>query len=553
MTGVLIPLVALIALGALLGSCAIVAGSTLETVIDTERPERQPADDGDAPPAGTGEPRLRVITRPDDALVSIDNRFVGRTPLDVDDIAPGRYWLLVEKGGFYPVERRITIDERRSLVVELDLKQITGFLQVDTDPAATVTVGSRSLDDGFAELPVGTYTVRVERFGYEPQTLRAAVEVDRVTRLSVDLNPALFDVDGYASSRRAFNPDNPGLTGTVTVRFRVTAPGDGTIAIGSDSNAIVRSIPVGPFTEWDQAATWDGSDADGRRVPDGEYQITIEAIGDSGERVVRRTTVRVDGSLVVRYRSIWGANAGLLYVPTLEPLPSGQVQLTAQIAGAALPTSGGWVGRFPARVGARVGIGPAAELVVHGGAIIQVAPGSERWSAGAAATWVPLQPRFGGPGSIAIGLSGGALYQSPIAGRYAAPDSQASHAGFFASVPVSLRFASVSATIAPEARLSPAPVWYGTLPRPDERWVGFGYLRYGVGVDVGAVSAGLSGALRTSTFGGPLSIQAPYLAGAEAHVILPGLPVVVSVIAAAEIESRRDFYVMGGIGFGLLF
>ncbi|TVQ27086.1 MAG: PEGA domain-containing protein [Spirochaetaceae bacterium] len=546
-------LICAVAIVASLGSCAIVAGSTLETVIDAESARRPVSGDADASPVRADEPRLRVITRPDDARVSIDNRYVGRTPLDIDDIAPGRYWLYVEKEGFVQIERRITIEERGSLVIELELEQITGFLQVDTDRAATITVGSRRLDDGFAELPIGIHTVRVERFGYQPQIHRVVVDTDRLTRLSIDLEPAPFAVDGFAASRRAFNPDNPGLTGTVTVRFRVTAPGDGTLLIRSQSGELLRSIAVGPFAEWDQSVLWDGTDSGGRRVPDGEYQAELEAIGGSGQSQIRRTAVRVDRSLIVRYRSIWGGYAGLLYAPTLDPLPPGQVQLSGQIAGAALPTAEGWVGRFPARIGARIGVARSVELVVHGGAILHVAPGSERWSAGAAATWAPRQARGATAASVAAGLVGGALYQSPIGGSYAGPDSQASHLGFFAGVPVSLRLASVTATISPEVRLSPAPVWYGGSPRPDEAWVGFGYLRYGIAVDIGAVTAGVSGALRTTPFSGPFGVEAPYLAGAEAHVVLPGLPVVVSLIAAAEIESSRNFYAMGGFGVGLLF
>ncbi len=545
-------LVGAAALAGMLGSCAIIAGSTFQSVVDADGPGRL-SPEGDAVRAvDSGEPRLRVITRPDDARVTIDYRYVGRTPLDIDDIGPGRYWLSVEKEGFFRIERRITIEERRSLVIELELEQITGFLQVDTDPAATVTIGSRRLDDGFAELPIGIYTVRVERFGYQPQTHRVVVDTDRLTSLSIDLEPAPFAIDGFATSRRAFSPDNPGLTGTVIVRFRVTAPGDGTLVIRSQSGELLRSIAVGPFTEWDQSVLWDGTDSVGRRVSDGEYLVVLDAIGESGESEVRRTAVRVDRSLIVRYRSIWGGYAGLLYAPTLDPLPRGQVQLSAQIAGAALPTADGWVGRFPARIGVRIGVVPAVELVVHGGAILHVAPGYERWSAGAAATWAPLQTR-GSAASVAAGLVAGALYQSPIGGRYAGPDSQASHPGFFAGVPVSLRLASVTAMIVPEVRLSPAPVWYGRSERPDEAWVGFGYLRYGIAVDIGAVTAGVSGALRTASFSGPFGIEAPYLAGAEAHVVLPGLPVVVSLIAAAEIESSRNFYAMGGFGVGLLF
>jgi hypothetical protein len=96
-------------------------------------------------------------------------------------------------------------------------------------------------------------------------------------------------------------------------------------------------------------------------------------------------------------------------------------------------------------------------------------------------------------------------------------------------------------------------VYYGEGSLPENSWGSIGYLRSGIVADIGPVSLGVSGAVRTERVSQGLAIDLPFQAGAEVHWIVPGSSVALSGFAAAEVESITDFYIMSGLGIGVLF
>ncbi|MFW6293845.1 MAG: PEGA domain-containing protein [Spirochaetota bacterium] len=554
---------ATIAVLALLGGCAVVSGSTFDSVAgsvsagsdstasisagsDAEASDGTREIDANAAP-------LRVVTDPDGAEVFIDGRRRGTTPLDLADIDPGRYLLVVEKDGYYSERRRIDVPESGSAVIEIDLERITGFLDVSVRPGdALVLVDGDRLRDGFAELPIGNYTVRAEAFGYRSHRVDVRVREREVTRVALTLEPAPFEIDELSAWRRTFGPANPGLVGTTQISYRVSAPGSGRITIFDPTGAVVKDVDQGPYTTWEQEYRWDGSDGAGSTVEDGTYRVTVSATGDDGRVETASTTVTVDSSPVVRYRSIWSASPGLLYAPTRNALPAGQIQLSAQVAGIIAPFESRLVGRFPGRVAARIGIGSGLEFLGYAGATLHSNPLDDRFSLGGSLAWDG--PSTTGNPDVGAGVVLGGMHQSAgPAGRYASPDTQASYPGLFASLPVSLRIRRVSLVLAPEYRLTVAPVAYGDGPLPANEWGSIAYLRGGVVADLEQLTLGVSAALRSSRLRDRPAVDLPFQAGAELHWIVPGSAVAVSAFVASEIESARDFYLMSGLGVGVLF
>ncbi len=536
-----------------LSGCAVVSGSTFGSVLEAE--ERASGDEDDAEQGErSGTAPLRVVTTPDDAEVYLDGRLVGSTPLAIESIEPGSYLLVLEKNGYHEVRRWIDVPESGSTVIELDLEQITGFIDVAVTPAdATVLVDSEEIDEGFAEMPIGSYRVAVRRFGYRLFEARARVREDEVTRLSVELEPAPFEVDDLSTWRSAFNPENPGRVGTTLVGYEVSAPGEGELVIRDEAGSAVMREREGPYETWEQEYRWDGTDDQGRTVPDGLYEVTLSATGDDGRYEEAQTTVRVDRSLVVRFRSIWSATPGLLYAPTRSALPSTQFQVSTQVAGIVAPTSNGFVARFPGRLGARVGLGAGVELFGYGGFVAQTEPIQDRAEAGGAVSWDGYSTTVG-PATLGAGIAAGGSWRSPTAdGRYAGPDTQASFPGVFVSLPLSARLGVVSLHVAPEYRRTRAEVVYGSAPLASETWGSIGYLRSGLLVDTGRFSVGASAALRSTRFEEGFSLELPFQAGLETHWIIPQSSVALSAFAAGEFDSASDFYAIGGLGIGVLF
>jgi hypothetical protein len=104
-------------------------------------------------------------------------------------------------------------------------------------------------------------------------------------------------------------------------------------------------------------------------------------------------------------------------------------------------------------------------------------------------------------------------------------------------------------------------LWYPYLFKADGVTPVFGpvtwlYLRAGILLDLGSVTAGISASTRTQQLPGGvafLSRPIPFEAGAELHWLLPGTSIVLSGIFAGEYQDANNYYFMGGAGLGFLY
>ncbi|MFW5688731.1 MAG: PEGA domain-containing protein, partial [Spirochaetota bacterium] len=262
-----------------LSGCAVTSGTTFESVVGAEQEAaREELTTTEEIVTDDELPPLRVVTSPEGASVSLDGRRRGVTPLDVEEIERGRHLLELDAEGYHRVRRWITVPQSGSLIVEIELTPITGFLEIDVVPSdATVRVDGERLRGTFAELRIGTYDVSIERFGFRREETDVTIRRDRVTEITFDLEPAAFEIEAIDVYRRRFSPANPGTTGSTLVSYRVTAPGEGTLRITDLSGEPVRTVAQGPYATWDQEFRWDGTDESGSRVPDGTYAIEVVA------------------------------------------------------------------------------------------------------------------------------------------------------------------------------------------------------------------------------------------------------------------------------------
>lgn len=556
----ILALIALVAFG--LASCAVTSGSTFSLVIGAEAEsgehagEPDPIDDEEDPDSQQPDseepekPGLSIRSDPDRARVYLDGVFIGETPINDEAVEPGQYLLRVERKGYRGFEEWIEVGEEGLTSLSLSLKQITGFLAVTTQPAqAEIYIGAERVLGDLIELPIGTHTLRASRFGYLPREVDVEIQQERVTEVLIELDPARFEVSTLRFSRDAFNPTNPGGTGSTTVSFTVTAPGSAIAQIISDDGTVVRERGFSNFLGERQSFPWDGRDSEGQPVPDGEYAVKLVATGSREQVAYERVgSVVIDSSLRIALRGAWSSAPGLLFVATPVVLPESTASYGARVAGTIGEVDGNLIARFPIVLGTTVGLGNGWELSARAAATVHSQPIRNRYSAGVSLGWRFLDLGDGDNRLSAAAVIGG-VYQNPNPdGRYAAPDSRTDHPGGYLLLPSSLELGPLIFVAAPEIRLSPAPPAYGSLEPPNAATL-LVYVRAGIALAGEHTLIALSAAPR---FDLQSAYSPPLAAGAEFLWAIPASPLLFSVIATVEAGSFSDFYFAGGAGVSIV-
>lgn len=509
---------------------------------DEEEPDILPYESEDL------ETGLEIRSNPSNAGVYLDNRYMGVTPLILEDVDTGNHKLTLQKEGYYSESQWIRYSgEYQSYYITLE--EITGFLKVDTlPPEAEINFGSSWLSAAKVhELAVGVYTIRVRAFGYREQGVAVRIFESRLTQLSVRLEEAPFSVDRLLSNRVRFNPRNGGLLGVARIRFQVSAFGRGQAVITDEGDRVVLTRDLGPFTTWEQGFEWNGLGPDRAPLPDGLYTVRIEASG-GGVQDTETLVIRIDSSIVLRFRSLWSGSAGSLYAPSPEILPGGGVQFSSLLLAHLSADGGGTVVRAPVNLGLRAGLGSRNlfELDTSIGGIIGYSEQSfyMPWFASAAFKASLLRT------SGVVGFSSAA--QAKLTYLNAYTDTLSNFTGFSLGLPTGVQLGPVSLLFSPELILAPWTVSYDSGLTPDRGVYGWAYGRFAVLLDLFPFSAAASMCLRTTSFHTGFQLDLPLQTALEAHWMIPNTQLFLSLAVAAEFESSDSFYVMGGAGLGIL-
>lgn len=117
--------------------------------------------------------------------------------LVIDDLPPGSYTLVVRKTGYRDERRKISVAVKKANSVVVTLAPTTGVLAVAPDVENTVIdiegVGEFYNRVERVTLNPGTYRVRVEKDGYEPETREVSIRIGETSRLGVALKPIALE------------------------------------------------------------------------------------------------------------------------------------------------------------------------------------------------------------------------------------------------------------------------------------------------------------------------------------------------------------------------
>ena len=541
-------------------ACSTTSGSLLEDTAERDREDTARGSSTESPDADNGDGSffgarvseeedagLRIRSTPSGAHVYLDNRYMGITPLRIDDIDPGRYTITIKKYGYYSESIWIIYSGDYESFY-FDLEEITGFLKIEIfPPNAQISYESQWVPaDRLHELGVGRHTIRVRAFGYEEQSIPIEIYERKVTELSVTLKEAAFGISRLQSNRPVFNPRNAGLLGSSRIRFQVSNYGRGRVVIRGPGGQIVFSQDLGRFDTWNQSFEWDGRAADGTPLPDGGYTVRIEGAGEqAGEQDSAELGVLIDSSIVLRFRSLWSGSAGLLYAPTADILPGGSVQVSSLVLAHASGSGSGSIVRAPVNLGMRFGIGPRNrfELDTSVGGIIGYKDETFflPWLASSAFKASLLRP------SRTFDLSSAAQVKFTYQNTHT--DTLANFTGLSVGMPGGVHLGPLSLVFSPEVILSweavssdpPAPAAYG--------WI---YGRFGMLLDLPTLSVGTSISLRSLRFDQGFGLDVPFQTALEAHWLIPNTQLFLSASVAGEFADADDYYLFGGVGLGIL-
>ncbi len=114
---------------------------------------------------------LTVISTPAGAAVSVDGRYRGTTPVEVE-LAPGRrYEVIASKAGFGTVSRTVQLESRRGRTLRLTLEARIGILRVATEPPDAelfIDGQPRGVANQELSLPARPHKVEIRKEGYAP-------------------------------------------------------------------------------------------------------------------------------------------------------------------------------------------------------------------------------------------------------------------------------------------------------------------------------------------------------------------------------------------------
>lgn len=279
---------------------------------------------------------LFVSSDPSAADVYVNGVFRGQTPLELKDLLPGTHELRLERDERWPRNLYVSIPAGKRLSAHFELREALGILSVSAsprDPSGSsfrpiVSIDGEKAFLGDNSVKEGLRAVRLRAFGFEDS--ERTIYVPRGSNAFVDfvMESAAFSVGELRTSRRRFNPSGSGQLGTVRIAFTVSAPGRARLTVRAPGGATVYAADIAYFADWDQSAIWDGKASDGSPLPDGSYEIVVEArSGDGTKTIVRRSRAEIDSGIEIRPGAVAGDVSGFLFVPTARNLPRGSFQL----------------------------------------------------------------------------------------------------------------------------------------------------------------------------------------------------------------------------------
>ncbi len=152
-----------------------------------------PASGGGTPFPGTETGSVSVLSVPSGSLAYLDQELLGTTPVTRSGVEPGSYQVRVEKQGYLPWEKSLTIRPGSSNVLTASLVSGSGSLSIKSFPwNATILLDGQM--KGYTplliqNLPAGSHNLEIEKPGYQTATQTVQVPAGSIRLVVITLSP----------------------------------------------------------------------------------------------------------------------------------------------------------------------------------------------------------------------------------------------------------------------------------------------------------------------------------------------------------------------------
>lgn len=267
--------------------------------------------------------RITIKTNVQNAEIYLNGQFEGNSPLTLNNIAEGRYFLKVQKNGYKTKHYRISIKKGVEESYYVELEQNTGFASFTVFPQnAEIFVDDQKVSFN-EELIEGNHTLSVKCFGYKTEKSDFFIFKDRIHFIKVTLSEAEPEISNFDTNKTSFNPSLNGKIGQIKFSFYVTKDFPVQINIFDQNENIVFSKKMQDFSTWMQTFYWNGKSINQNKVKNGSYKAVIS--GDGKESVVK---FEVDDSIKLPFSTLTHSGSGNECVPSAFSFPSKTTVLT---------------------------------------------------------------------------------------------------------------------------------------------------------------------------------------------------------------------------------
>ncbi|MFW5712047.1 MAG: PEGA domain-containing protein [bacterium] len=304
----------------------------------------------------TGE--VIFSTVPSGAEVVLNGRLVGRSPLRYA-LSDGTYNVRVQKERYHPNNFYLDIQNDNLAAVQIELEPFTGKIVPRIHPQdAEVLLRGVPVEEFPLELPVGTYRLQVQRFGYKPLSRTIEVKRSETSRPQFILEPAPFDLETVSLQAKRLRRIPPLTDPRLLLTGTVSGPGTVEVEIKDSSDVLVDSKQIILNAEPEFRAAF--------KLGEGKYTVTIRAKGKRERAtVLLKKKVEVVSENTIAIFSTGTPSSGVpVGVPRSQSLPSGVLQggLSFSAGGPAGSSAAQIPEQFPAQLSLAAGLPYAFEL-----------------------------------------------------------------------------------------------------------------------------------------------------------------------------------------------
>ncbi|GLH70441.1 basal-body rod modification protein FlgD [Geothrix rubra] len=125
-------------------------------------------------------------------------------------------------------------------------------------------------------------------------SLEQATQTNSLLQGLLEKNQALFQAQAVSMVGKTVKVDGSGFSlkgGQASMGLNLSAAADVTLTVTDANGNIVTTLPEGNLGKGDQTLTWNGTDASGNQLPDGDYKVTVTAKSLSGAAVPYTTSL----------------------------------------------------------------------------------------------------------------------------------------------------------------------------------------------------------------------------------------------------------------------